>query len=88
MQYKDENHTVYFQRLEVINVDEVFSLMEFSREQLINSATQVRRELLRGLERENLSLRSKCVYRLSRELAGVVGEELVTVSKEYVLVAE
>lgn len=32
-------------------------------------------------------IRAKAVYRLSRDLAGVVGEEFITVYKEYVLMA-
>lgn len=35
-----------------------------------------------------MSLRSKNVYRLSKDLGTVVGEELITVTKEYVLVAQ
>jgi hypothetical protein len=88
MHHKDEHHTVFFQKLEVLNTDEVFSLLEFSREQLIHNSTFVQKELLRSLERENITIRTQHVYRLNRELAGVVGEEFVTVLKEYVLMAE
>ena len=49
MHYKDEHHTVYFQKLELANIDEVFNLLEFSREQIINNVTQVQKELLRSL---------------------------------------
>jgi len=73
MQYKDENHTIYFQRLELLNVDDVFSLIEFSREQIISNVGIVQKELVRSLSRENLTIRSKNVYRLSKDLGLVVG---------------
>lgn len=63
-------------------------MIEFSREQIINNSGLIQKELLRILEKENVIIKSKNVYRLSKEIVPVIGEEFVTVCKEYTLIAE
>lgn len=44
--------------------------------------------MIRILEKENVTIRSRNVYRLSKEILPVIGEEFVTVIREYALIAE
>jgi hypothetical protein len=48
----------------------------------------VQKEIMRNIEKENMVIRAKCVYRLSKDLANIIGEEFITVYKEYVLIAK
>jgi hypothetical protein len=48
----------------------------------------VNKEIIKNIEKENMVIRAKCVYRLSKDLMNVIGEEFVTVYKEYILMAK
>lgn len=95
-QHKDENYVSYLSKLEVIVMDEPdqasssqhHSLLEYSREQLVTSRTLILRELVRLLEKVNILIQARCVFRLGKDLAPAVGEEFITVHKRYVLISD
>jgi hypothetical protein len=73
IQTKEDSHATHFIKLEVVNPEVPGAILEFTKLQLTQNRIYVIKELAKNLEKSNININLKCVFKLSKDLGGVVG---------------